>query len=783
MTYQKENDKLVKSFLNRTYFEAWRDKEDVRLENFRRLEIFLTPNCDLACKYCVGKGTLVLTSNLTWKLIEEIKEEQIILGLKQKRKGGHYQLIKTKVIATNKRLAETIKIETDKGSVVCTPEHEWLRKNHGFIPVFLKDSTTSWKVGDIKWIGYPYIFAENKKYREGWLAGMILGDGCLMNKDYPAHWDNNRKQMYWKPKVRAFVLVVKDKEILDRFKLYSQIEFYDFIHNPDNLPGIRTNKEANYIKLRKISEIKTNDFDWNRGFLGGIFDAEGCYSQGILRISQKEGQTLEKIKKTLIILDIPFAEESYKNNGVKSIRIKGQENVLKLFSLSNPILKRKKQDFFTHSIFGNAKILGIKKNGIKEVYNLQTESENYIANGLVSHNCYLTHFKEELYPKSLVKSDVIMHNLEMLLDWLIKRGLAPEIDYFSGEPFAQNIGFDALELILDKFKDAEKKPHFIVVPTNYTFILNKRRTKRVESLLDYSKRINIPVLLSASFDGKYCEENRPFVGKEKKRDNAYYEKCFAFNANYNFGFHPMIYSERIEKWKDNFLWFQVNFKRYNIQPHKVYLLEIRNVEWSDKQIKEYMKFIEFIITWAFNNIAERSVEKYLQFLFKQRGFNILSNCFSSVGRGIGCSFQSCLYVRMGDLAIIPCHRVSDSSHILAHFITNHNKILGIKARNPELLIGSRSFDFRTQPICETCIMKELCQGQCMGAMREVTGDMFSPIPTVCKMFHAKIMAMIQTYKKLGFFNVILEVVNEPKKKALLQIDELLTNKGGIQSGR
>jgi len=49
------------------------------------------------------------------------------------------------------------------------------------------------------------------------------------------------------------------------------------------------------------------------------------------------------------------------------------------------------------------------------------------------------------------------------------------------------------------------------------------------------------------------------------------------------GFHPMIYSNKIEYWIDNFLWFQKMFYKYGINPFNVYLLEVRNVEWLPQQ--------------------------------------------------------------------------------------------------------------------------------------------------------------------------------------------------------
>jgi len=384
--------------------------------------------------------------------------------------------------------------------------------------------------------------------------------------------------------------------------------------------------------------------------------------------------------------------------------------------------------------------------------------------------CYIARFGEELYSRKISRPKDILHNLEMLLDWLIVKGYAPDIDFFSGEPFSQKVGFDALKLILDKFSNTERKPKNILIPTNYTFILSDRLTEKVEQLLRDSRNVGIPILLSASFDGKFCEANRPFKKAKERRDDKYYDKCFRFNRRYRFGFHPMVYSDLIEKWTDNFLWFQSKFTEFDIPFSNIYLLEVRNVEWTDKQIRDYMDFIKFLIKWTFEVPCKGVVGNYLDFLFRRRGYNILSNCLTSIGRGLGCSLQSCLYVRLGDLAIVPCHRQSYSQFILGKFVVKDDKIVGIEAKNPELAIGEIAFDFKTQPQCEVCMIKYLCQGQCLGSMYEITGDLFSPIPTVCKLEHAKIASMIKVYKKLGVYETIFDRLN-PNKQASLRLVE------------
>ena len=263
--------------------------------------------------------------------------------------------------------------------------------------------------------------------------------------------------------------------------------------------------------------------------------------------------------------------------------------------------------------------------------------------------CYYTNYGKSLYPDSIQNPALILNNLEKVLNWFVENDFSPpRIELFGGEPFSSEIGFKCLKLILNKFKSKKNKPKRIVIPTNYTFLLSKEKTEKVEILLKYSRKIKIPIILSASFDGKYCENNRPFKIYKGNRNNQYYDKCFAFNKKWNFGFHPMIYSELIENWKENFLWFQKNFKKFKIPFDGIYLLEVRNTEWTKKQTKEFIDFIEFLIEWTYNIYFKKNTEYFLNFLFKS-GYNILKGSLTTCGRGLGCSIQSTLQIRLGDL--------------------------------------------------------------------------------------------------------------------------------------
>jgi hypothetical protein len=100
----------------------------------------------------------------------------------------------------------------------------------------------------------------------------------------------------------------------------------------------------------------------------------------------------------------------------------------------------------------------------------------------------------------------------------------------------------------------------ITIPTNFTFLNSDELSKKIEYYVKSFQELGIRLCLSASFDGKYMEVNRPFVKVldydiNQSREDEYYDKAFKYCKDNNCGLHPMIYSKNIEQWKDNFLWF------------------------------------------------------------------------------------------------------------------------------------------------------------------------------------------------------------------------------------
>lgn len=374
--------------------------------------------------------------------------------------------------------------------------------------------------------------------------------------------------------------------------------------------------------------------------------------------------------------------------------------------------------------------------------------------------CYYTKFREEIFPESLMDSKKIYNNAKILLNWLFENEFYPKIEPFSGEIFSQNIGFDVADLILDyQIRANPFHKGMILIPTNFSFIGNPKRLARVTKFLQRAKDNDVDLRLSASIDGKIMDEyNRPFRSG-KIRDDSYYNDVFSFAKEWGIAFHPMVYSNRIEHWIENFDWFQEMFSKHGIRWSSIYLLEVRNQEWTRQQIQDYYKFMRYVVRFIYKISGIEDPRSFMEFVYNMKIMNVFSNFFK-IGRGSGCSVQSTIQMRLADLTHNICHRASYKTNQMWRFKVDNEKISGIEAINPGLFVAWSSVDEDNFPYCELCAIKYICTGQCWGSMFETNQSLFTPVPTVCLLEHSKIAALVDGLDEVGSLSSIYEFCEE-----------------------
>jgi DNA repair photolyase len=131
---------------------------------------------------------------------------------------------------------------------------------------------------------------------------------------------------------------------------------------------------------------------WLCGYLAGVFDAEGSYAQGVWRIASADQQVLDAAASALSALGFDHVLESRGGqNGLASIRLRGGlREVMRFFHTTDPAITRKRSiEGLALKSDAKLRVTSVEPLGIEmPMYDITTGTGDFIANGVVSHNCF-----------------------------------------------------------------------------------------------------------------------------------------------------------------------------------------------------------------------------------------------------------------------------------------------------------------------------------------------------------------------------------------------------------
>jgi DNA repair photolyase len=255
-------------------------------------------------------------------------------------------------------------------------------------------------------------FAESPEhtdgYKRGYLTGVIRGDGTVGSYSYsrPGRSVDDHDR---------FRLALTDIEGLRRSKEFlagADVQTDDFVylasgHGHKPAQAIRTQAKARVERIREIIEWPGRaGLDWCRGFLAGIFDAQGSYARGILRICNTDPLLVDWTTWCLGRLHFDYVREfpGHTDDGMQVIHIRGGlHEHLRFFHEVDPAITRKR------TIEGQAlkcptrlRVESIEPLGIEmPMFDITTGTGDFISNGVVSHNCFArpTHEYLDMNPR------------------------------------------------------------------------------------------------------------------------------------------------------------------------------------------------------------------------------------------------------------------------------------------------------------------------------------------------------------------------------------------------
>jgi DNA repair photolyase len=353
--------------------------------------------CSHACTYCAAGDSPVLMADGRTVPLAGLSAGDLVYGTEVR--GSYRRYVVTEVLDHWSTIKPAYRITLEDGTeLVASGDHRFLT-NRGWKHV----------IGAERPLQRPHLTLNNElmgtgafaaqpddsgDYRLGYVCGMVRGDANLASYSYER---SGRKH----GDVHRFRLALVDIEPLQRTREYlldfavatDRFAFARAAGNARAITAIRTSSKANVERVRELIRWpRSASDDWCKGFLAGIYDAEGGRSQGVLRISNTDPEILDWTCYCLRRFGFPHVREDRAlANRLVSIRLtEGLREHLRFFHTVDPATSRKR------SIEGAAiktkARLGVKSieplGGAMRLYDITTATGDFIANGVVSHNCF-----------------------------------------------------------------------------------------------------------------------------------------------------------------------------------------------------------------------------------------------------------------------------------------------------------------------------------------------------------------------------------------------------------
>ena len=347
--------------------------------------------CSHGCSYCLWGNTLILMGDGTTLPLSEVKIGDEIYGTRFDGKYRRYA--KTRVLAHWSSIKPAHRICLEDGtSLVASGDHRFLT-GRGWKHVVDNPRGQQQRAhltlnNELLGTGnFAEAVDKNSDYRRGYLCGMVRGDA----------WLTDTKDS------RQFRLALCDVQALLRAQDYlvdfevatQEFLFQAAIGNRRAMYGIRASSKP---KLRLIRELiswpNEPTREWSAGYLAGIFDAEGSFSQTVWRVPNTDPEIIGWTARCLRAFGFTFVIEHLPHTDRKPIDVVrltgGLREHLRFFHTVCPAITRK-LNLEGQAIKSDAKlrVVSIEPLGkAMRLYDITTETEDFIANGVVSHNCF-----------------------------------------------------------------------------------------------------------------------------------------------------------------------------------------------------------------------------------------------------------------------------------------------------------------------------------------------------------------------------------------------------------
>jgi len=395
-------------FRGMTFFEVQAKSVVNRVPEASRMPFRWTINpyrgCQHACVYCLAGETPILMADGRTRPLAEVRVGDGIYGTV--RRGGGRGYVRTTVLAHWSTAKPAYRVVLADGTqLVCSGDHRFLTERGwryvagaGFAGLRRRPHLSP---------GHALMgtggFAEPPKqtaaYRRGYLCGLMRGGGSDGHYSYP-QLDRPADRTY------LFRLPLAGPESqggLARAADYlarAGIGCVGFGFTEETAtPEPAARRELAAVRTGSAEQVRTLDWlldwpdqpvaDWHKGFLAGIFDTHGSYNDGVLRLAPTDPAINGWLVFSLESLGFSLAVE--RPTARASVRVRGGlGEMLRFFHTVDPAITARRSIEAEQVETGEGlQVTAVERLGLDlPMYDITTGTGDFIANGVVSHNCF-----------------------------------------------------------------------------------------------------------------------------------------------------------------------------------------------------------------------------------------------------------------------------------------------------------------------------------------------------------------------------------------------------------
>jgi len=354
--------------------------------------------CTHACSYCESGDTPILMADERTKPLADVRVGDEIYGTV--RRGSYRRYVTTRVEAHWETRKPAYRLTLEDGTeLIASGDHRFL-SNRGWKYVTGTEqgrrrrphlTTNNSLMGTGQFSPPPM---DNTDYRRGYLCGMIRGDALLASYSYGRGVNQTSQSHHFRLALVDLEALQRSRRYLSDFQVMTQeFLFQEAVSGRKALHAISNQSYAGVLAVRNlIAWPHAPSSSWTKGFLAGVFDAEGSYSRGILRFSNTDLEILAHTASALDRLGFESrVEVTGRPNGLCSVRLLGGvREALRFFHTTDPAITRKRS-IKEQAIKNNSRlrVVSIEPLGVRmRMYDITTGTGDFIANGVVSHNCF-----------------------------------------------------------------------------------------------------------------------------------------------------------------------------------------------------------------------------------------------------------------------------------------------------------------------------------------------------------------------------------------------------------